>query len=196
MAIIQEEDITVANRLRRLEEKAIMANRQLETKETEKDFKYPLKWMSKFKKTHKKQNEKKILVWFLNKKNQIEVPRFMPIYSGNMIIWNNKPYEFDPRAVWIVKGVKGNPQSYLIKEIDRRPVRNSAGKIVFRDAAVSNLDLGEIRDRGDSTESDEFLIKMVKLAQKTETKAAVNKVVLIILGLLLAGVVIWLLVKK
>jgi hypothetical protein len=65
----------------------------------------------------RKINAENMLVIFLNKKNEIEPPKFMPIFDGNMIVWRNKPYEFDPRAVWRVKGMKGTPQAYLIKEI-------------------------------------------------------------------------------
>ena len=128
-----------------------------------------------------------MLVIFLNKKNQIEPPKFMPVFDGNMIVWKNKPYEFDPRAVWSVKGMKGNPQAYLIKEIDRRPVRNKAGKIVYRDAAVSNQDLDEIRFRGDSTESDEFLIKAALKAQTSQVKKNANIAVIVIVALVVIG---------
>ena len=82
---------------------------------------------------------------------------------------------------------KKHPQAYLIKEIDRRPVRNKAGRIVYRDAAISNMDIEEIRARGDSTESDEFLIKAALKAQTSKTKKNVNIVVIVIIGLIAAG---------
>jgi hypothetical protein len=132
-----------------------------------------------------------MLVIFLNKKNEIEHPRFMPIFDGNMIVWKNKPYEFDPRAVWRIQGVKKNPQVYLIKEIDRRPVRNKQGKIVYRDAAVSNMDIDEIRSRGDSTESDEFLIKAALKAQTTQMKKKVNIMAIVLVIIAAIGGLIW-----
>lgn len=108
-----------------------------------------------------------------------------------MIVWKNKPYEFDPRAVWTIQGMRGNPQAYLIKEIDRRPVRNKYGKLVYRDSAVSNLDIDEIRARGDSTESDEFLIKAALRAQTSTMKKNINKAAIIIIGIIIVGGIIW-----
>lgn len=132
-----------------------------------------------------------MLVIFLNKKNEIESPRFMPIFDGNMIIWKNKPYEFDPRAVWTIKGVKKHPRVYLIKEIDRRPIMNNKGKVVYSDAAVSNMDIDEIRLRGDSTESDEFLIKAALKAQTAQIKKNVNIMAIVIIAILLIGGLLW-----
>ena len=151
--------ITLADRVKSLERKEKLFSREKETEERVKQFRWPFKWRRKFNASKRKSKAEMMLVLFLNKKNEIEPPKFMPIFDGNMIVWRNKPYEFDPRAVWRVKGMKGTPQAYLIKEIDRRPVRNKYGKMVYRDAAVSNQDIDEIRARGDSTESDKFLIK-------------------------------------
>jgi len=201
MAFIQQKEnqtssrpsriISLADRVRDLEEKKVLAERSEETVKETKQFKYPFKWRLKFNQTKRKSNEEKMLVFFLNKKNEIEPPKFMPIFDGNMIVWKNKPYEFDPRAVWRVKGIKKNPQAYLIKEIDRRPVRNKSGKIIFRDSAISNMNLDEIRARGDSTESDEFLIKAALKAQTSKIKKNVNVAVLVVIGLIAAGVLIY-----
>ncbi|MFW6172530.1 MAG: hypothetical protein ACOC5T_02190 [Elusimicrobiota bacterium] len=195
MEIIQEKEIsrrglTLAERLRRLEKKQKLAERAQETKAIAKEFKFPLLWRWKFFRSRRISSEE-VLVIFLNKKNQIEPPRFMPIYDGNMVVWKNKPYEFDPRAIWTVKGIRKNPQVYLIKEIDRRPVRNHKGQIVYKDAAVSNMDLDEIRARGDSTESDEFLIKASLKAQTSTIKRNINIVAVIIIAILLIGGVLW-----
>ncbi|GAH22502.1 unnamed protein product, partial [marine sediment metagenome] len=111
----------------------------------------------------------------------------MPIFDGNMIVWKNKPYEFDPRAVWNIR-MKGNPKAYLIKEIDRRPVRNKFGKIVYKDAAVSNMDLDDIRARGDSTESDEFLIKAALKAQTAQGRKKANVAIIVIVALVIGGI--------
>jgi len=147
----------------------------------------------KFNKAKKKSMRNMMLVLFLNKKNEIEPPKFMPIFDGNMIVWKNKPYEFDPRAVWTVRGMRGNPKAYLIKEIDRRPVRNKFEKIVYVDAAVSNMDLDEVRARGDSTESDEFLIKAALKAQTAQGKKKANIAILIVVALVVGGILWFLL---
>ena len=202
MAFIQQEEyrspssttrtsLTLAERLRVLEKKERIAERAEVSKETAKEFKWPFKWKSKFKSAKRKRYDDMMLVFFLNKKNEIEPPKFMPIFDGNMIVYKNKPYEFDPRAVWRVKGMKGTPQAYIIKEIDRRPVRNKHGQRFFKDAAVSNMDLEEIRLREDSTESDEFLIKAALKAQTSQTKKQVNIVVLVVIGLIAAGALIY-----
>ena len=187
--------LTLADRIRTLEKKEKLLEQGNISKEKTKEFKWPFKWRSKFRAAKKKANNDMMLVIFLNKKNQIEPPKFMPIFDGNMIVWKNKPYEFDPRAVWMVKGMKGTPQAYLIKEIDRRPVRNKYGTMVYRDAAVSNQDLDEIRMRGDSTESDEFLIKAALKAQTSQVKKNVNMAVIIVVGLIILGVVGYLMFK-
>jgi len=182
---------TLAERLLALEKKERLVERAEITQERTKDFKWPFKWSRKFKSAKRKRYNDMMLVIFLNKKNEIEPPKFMPIFDGNMIVWKNKPYEFDPRAVWRVKGMRGTPQAYLIKETDRRPVRNKYGKLYFKDAAVSNMDLDEIRMRGDSTESDEFLIKAALKAQTSQVKKNVNIVVIVIIGLIAAGVLLY-----
>lgn len=188
--------ISLAERFRLLETKVKLQERGKETEERGKNFKFPNSWLKRFKKSTKKGMEDLMLVFFLNKKNEIEAPKFMPIFDGNMIIWKNKPYEFDPRAIWTVQGVKKNPRAYLIKEIDRRPVRNRYGRVVYRDAAVSNMDLDEIRMRGDSTESDEFLIKAALKAQKEQVKKKMNLAIAIVIGIIVVGGIIYLLTSK
>jgi hypothetical protein len=65
----------------------------------------------------------------------------------------------------------------IVKEIDRRP--------------VSNLDLDEIRRRGDATDSDEFLIKMALRAQQTQTVKSMSKWAAILIGIGILGVLIF-----
>ena len=200
MAFIQQERTstssslrgrTLAERLLALEKKEKLVERAEITQERTKDFKWPFKWNRKFKAAKRKRYDDMMLVIFLNKKNEVEPPKFMPIFDGNMIVWKNKPYEFDPRAVWRVKGMKGTPQAYFIKETDRRPVRNKYGRMYFKDAAVSNMDLDEIRMRGDSTESDEFLIKAALKTQTSQVKKQVNVVVLVVIGIIAVGALIY-----
>lgn len=174
--------ITLADRLARLEREVSLKDREIETIETKKQFKFPFSWRRKFSQAKRKSNSEKMLVFFYNKKNELEPPKLLPVFDGNMIVWKNKPYEFDPRAVWTVKGMKGNPKAYCIKEIDRRP--------------ISNLDLDEIRQRGDSTESDEFLIKAALKAQTSQVKKGVNIAVMVVIGLIIVGGLIWFLTSK
>jgi len=183
--------VTLAERFKELEGKVKIMERAEETEKKQKKFRWPLTWKQKMKKSTRKGMEEQMLVFFLNKKNEIETPRFMPIFDGNMIVYKNKPYEFDPRAVWTVRGMRKNPRAYIIKEIDRKAVKNKSKKIIYKDSAVSNLDLDEIRARGDSTESDEFLIKAALKAQKSEQKKAMKTGVIVIVGLVVVGLLIW-----
>ena len=188
----KQKDITLADKVRDLEKRVSIKDKEEITKKKTKQFQFPFKWKMKFRQAKQPSKNEMMLVFFLNKKNQLEPPKFMPIFDGNMIIWKNTPYEFDPRAVWIVKGMKGNPQAYIIKEIDRRPVMNNKKKkVVYKDAAVTNTDLDEIRERGDSTESDAFLVKAVLSAKLAQAKKAVSKGVLIFIILAVVGVIIW-----
>lgn len=182
---------TISDRVLKLERRARLVERSKESKETTKQFRFPFRWRFKFNQAKRKSKREMMLVLFLNKKNEIEPPKFMPIFAGNMIVYKNKPYEFDPRAVWTVRGMRGNPKAYLIKEIDRRPVRNHKGQVVYKDAAVSNMDLGDIRERGDSTESDEFLIKAALKAQTAQMKKQANIIAIIIIAIIGLGAFLW-----
>jgi hypothetical protein len=142
-----------------------------EIKET-KEFlngKNKFKLASRIKRLLKSGNKKRkqILVWYLNAKGEIEDPKLHPIYSSDMIIIDNKPHQVDPRAFWRW----GKYQVLIIKEIDRRP--------------VSNLDYDEIKSRGDSTTSDEFIIKAAMQAViGGPKKKPVNKTMIIIIGVI------------
>ena len=69
--------------------------------------------------------------------------------------------------------------SQIIKGIDRRP--------------VSNLDYAEIKARGDSTESDEFLIKaaLSAVAGDYKKKKPIDKKVIIIIGIIAAAALVY-----
>ncbi len=130
----------------------------------------------------KKQAKEKVLFIYLNKKNEIEQPKLLPIYSGNMVIYKNSPYEMDPRAVWTMRSGRKFFKVMIYKEIDRRP--------------VSNLDYTEIKRRGDATDSDEFLIKAALRAQQHKlTKQQVSRGVIIFAILAAVGGVIWFMTK-
>lgn len=141
-----------------------------------KQYKFPWKIRRMLKKSRKEKD--KVLVEYLNIKGESENLRVYPLYSGNMVIIRNKPYEVDPRAFWSF----GKYKKLVIKEIDRRP--------------VSNLDYTEIKKRGDATDSDEILIKATLKAWVSGlAKKQVSKVAWIIGGVALVGIIIFFLVK-
>jgi len=135
------------------------------------------KWPNKFKKVFKSSKKKKnmILVWFLNIKGEIEAPKLYPIYQSNMVIIQNRPYQVDPRSFWRM----GKYTCQIIKGIDRRP--------------VSNLDYAEIQKRGDSTDSDEFLIKaaLQAVAGDFGKKKPLDKKIVIIIGIIAVAVLVF-----
>ena len=142
-----------------------------------KQFKWPWAKRTEMKDSLKKQDQ--ILVFFISITNELLGPKLYPIYSSNMIIIKNSPYELDPRAILRF----GNFKCIIIKEIDRRP--------------VSNLDLDEIKRRGDSTASDEFLIKAAMRAiTTTPTKKEMNKWVIAIIGIIILGALMFFFTRK
>ena len=151
-----------------------------ETKNTKKLFKWPSKWKSKAKRSSKKPDT--VLVFYLNIKGEIQTPMIVPIYSGNMVIIRNKIHEVDPRAMWSLQLGNKNHKVLIIKEIDRRP--------------VSNLDLDEIRRRGDATDSDEFLIKAALRAQTAAAKEPISIWIWIIVGIIVVGLLAFFLLSK
>ncbi len=138
-----------------------------------KKFRFPFKWKKIIKLANKKGNQ--VLVWYFNRKGTIEPPKLHPLYASDMIIIRNRPHEVDPRAFWRL----GKHQCLCIKEIDRRP--------------ISNLDYQEIKARGDSTDSDEFIIKasMQAMLSSQKKKVALNKGLLIVLGIVALAVVVF-----
>lgn len=145
-----------------------------ETPLLKKPWKVPFKWKSAANRAGKERDMVAIL--FLNIKGEIEPPMVLPIY-GNMVLLRNKIYEVDPRAFWILRQGAKMYKFLIVKEIDRRP--------------VSNLDLDEIRRRGDATDSDEFLIKMALRAQQTQTVKSMSKWAAILIGIGILGVLIF-----
>lgn len=156
-----------------MQQKKIEELKEMTDKE-KKPFKIPFKWFSGAKKAATKPDT--VVVLFLNIKGEIESPIVTPIH-GNMVLIRNKVYEVDPRAFWTLKQGMKTHRFLIVKEIDRRP--------------VSNLDLDEIKRRGDATDSDEFLIKMALRAQQTQSIKAMSKWVGILIGAVILGVVIF-----
>lgn len=132
------------------------------TKKEKEAFNMPRRWKRLFRASKKKSNENKILFLMLKRNGRIEGPILAP-YSDNVFIYKYKPYEIDPRAVW----EWGKFKVYLFKEVDRRP--------------ISNLNLKEIKKRGDLTDSDEILIKAVMRAVTGGQKKPFNAKVLIVI---------------
>ena len=157
-----------------------MGIQRADTKKTKKFFKWPMSWKSKANKSSKKPDT--VLIFYLNIKGEIQTPMIVPIYSGNMVIIRNKIHEVDPRAMWSLKIGAKTHKVLIIKEIDRRP--------------VSNLDLDEIRNRGDATDSDEFLIKAALRAQTAVAKKPVSIWVWIIAGIVIVGLLIFFFTSK
>ncbi len=148
-----------------------------DTKSFLKKKKNVFKWSAKFKQIFKLSRKKsnQILVWFLNIKGEIESPKLYPIYSSNMVIIKDRPHQVDPRSFWRF----GKYTCQIIKGIDRRP--------------VSNLDYNEIRLRGDSTDSDEFLIKaaMQAIIGGAKKKQQMDKKVIIIIAVIAIAAVVF-----
>jgi hypothetical protein len=146
-----------------------------DTEKKKKPFKWPGGWKSKANKASKKRDF--IMIWYLNIKGEIEQPLVVPIYSGNMVIIRNKIHEVDPRAMWNWKVGMKTHKVLIVREIDRRP--------------VTNLDLDEVRKRGDATDSDEFLIKAAIRAQTAATAKPIPMWVWIVVGIIVIGLLIF-----
>lgn len=152
-----------------------------EAKALEANNKKKFKWSYKIKTIFKKaRKQRMILVWYLNVKGEIGLPKLCKLYSGNMIIVGERPHEVDPRAFWSM----GKYTCLLVREIDRRP--------------VSNLDLNAISKRGDSTDADTLLIKAalhaVYVEGKPKTKVS-PKNIMIIVGIIVVGVIAYVLIS-
>lgn len=158
-----------------LEKKEASQNAALPEKKKKTPFQWPKLWSRTIEKNSA--SKEYAVVLYLNQKGYIEDPRTVPIEAGNMVIIKGSPYEVDPRAFWLVKIGKNVHKLLLIKEIDRRP--------------VSNLDIDEIRQRGDSTDSDSFLIKAaLKEQTANKEKKPLPKWILWIVGIaIVAGLI-------
>ena len=133
------------SRLRKLEEQLKYGKMKNETIEVEKTWKFPFKMKRALNSSNSKKAQDKVLVEYYNIKGEIEHPVLVPLYSGNIIIHKNKAYEFDPRAVWTRRFGRKIYRQVSIREIDRRP--------------ISNLDWDEVKAKGDSTDSDRYLLR-------------------------------------
>lgn len=175
-------NLSLDSKLNRILYESEMKDKIKETEDLLSNNKKQFKWPWKIKRELKssKKARDKILVMFITMTNKIEMPKLYPIYSGNMVIIKGKPYELDPRAVLDL----GTNKCMVIKEIDRRP--------------VCNLDWDEIKRRGDSTHSDEFLIKAAMRAYiaDKDKKKEMNKWVMIGIGVAIIALVIFFFTAK
>jgi hypothetical protein len=152
-------------------------------KETQESLQKQKKWKWSWKANQEMKKSKKvkdqILVFYLNVRNELEMPKLYPIYGGNMIIIRNKPYLLTPLAVLS----HGKYKCVVIREIDRRP--------------VSNMDYKDVKARGDSTESDELLIKATLKAMIGPAKQPMNKnmIIIIIVIIVAIGGLLWFMSK-
>lgn len=167
---------TVRDKILYWKRRARLAEIKNESKAGTSDFKMPVKWKFKFKQARKKITADKILVFYLNKKGEIEPPKWVPVHNGNIIVFKNKAYEYDPTALLRLK-MKGYPFLYIIREIDRKP--------------ISNNDYPLIKETLRSTDKDEILLKMLLQAKIAQAAKKMNVAVLVVIGILLVGGLIW-----
>ena len=127
--------------------------------------------------------EEKVLCFFINIKNELESPVLLPIHNGNTITYKYTVHEVDPRDI-ITMHYKKKFYKLLIYNIASRK-------------AFSVRDYQDIKDNKQSTTDDEVLLKAMLTAKASQISTAqIGKGALIIGGLVLAGIVIWLFLKK
>jgi hypothetical protein len=170
-------------RLEKLESDSKLKGLAEETKKEAKEWKWPWQWKNSINRASRSKEQNKILVFYLNIRGEMEQPMMMP-YRDNMILYKNKVHEFDPRAIITIKSGMKSVRGLLIREIDRRP--------------VSNLDYADVRNRGDATDSDELLIKAAAslYLAKDEKKKPMNYTILIIIGVIILGGIIFFMTRK
>lgn len=173
---------TITERLALLEKQQKIDSGEIDDKgnKKEKSWRPPFKWMFRFTQSKRVANSEKILVMMFNKKNQIEAPKFMPIY-GNIIVYKDKVYKYNPKDIWTLL-VLGKPQVYCIKEIDMEP--------------ITNRDLHKIRlIPGRSTEYHKLLLQAAVAAKIKEASKPTNWIVVAVVIAAVIGVLIWFFAK-
>jgi hypothetical protein len=155
----------------------------LEGKTSEpKKLKMPFKWQYKLNQASKKAKVEEIPCLIFTKEGWLDGPIYLKIKYGNLITWHDQAYKYRPEALWKMRGIKKTPFVYAIKEIDMEP--------------ISNLDLEKIRDRGDSTEHHQFLLKQFLRASTSPlSNMKINPMVIIAI-VAVVGIGAWFLLKK
>lgn len=156
---------------------------EIEAQLDKKGFKIPFKWKFKFTQSKSIKNVDKILVMMFNKKNQIEAPKFMPIY-GNIIVYKNRVYKYNPKAIWTML-VIGKPQIYCIKEKDMEPISN----LEIENISEENLKSGR------STEYHNLLLQAALAAQVKKDTKPVNMIVVVGIIIVVLGGLAWFFLK-
>jgi hypothetical protein len=159
----------INEKIRKLQEELEAVKRDQPKKE--KEMGIPSKWKRAARKGTKSKNYDKILFVYMRRNGKVDTPKLIP-YKDNVVVYNWKAYDIDPRAVW----EWGKWKWYFYKEMDRRP--------------VSNLNYKVIKDRGDLTDGDEILIKATMRAVAEGIKKKAASWVLILVGVIIVGIII------
>jgi hypothetical protein len=174
-------NLSLKERLEKLEKSEELHEKKVDTKKKKMEFKFPFKWKRELNKSTKKNAEDMICIIFFSAKGIIEGFKLLPLYSGSLIIYKNRAYEFDPRATWLIQIKNRTYKCVAIREIDRRP--------------ISNLDWDEVKANGYATDSDEILIKMVTKAVIEKVKKQMSMGVVIAIVVAIIGVAVFLMFK-
>jgi len=146
-----------------------------ETKKKEKPFNFPFGAKRQMDQSLKAKD--KALVIYLTRNGIMEMPKLLPVVSGNLIYTHGRLFELHPKAIWRF----GKYNVFIIREIDRLP--------------VSNLDYDKLRKDERLTDNAEAIIKYIMAAKLVPAGPKFNKVLLWIVGIIVVGLVIFFIVK-
>jgi len=186
MEVIQQKQGSgsIVNKIEELEQKLAELDPANKKKvQKEKEWRPPFKWQFNFIQSKRASNSDKILVMMFNKKNQIEAPKFMPIY-GNIIVWKEKVYVYRAKAIWTMM-VRGKPQVYVIKETDMEPISNISSEKLNKLMIAS----------GRGTVYHKLLLQAAVAAQTKKDTKQVNWLIAGAIILVVIGLLIWFFTK-
>ena len=196
METIREEEgnsndraVNLTDRIIRLERALKLANAKRITEEEEKPFQWKGKFKSVFKKNPKSLKDKVIVLCF-NSKREIEEPVILPIISGGIVVYKDKGFKFDPASLYTIRiGNKIN-RVLALEEDDRLPIGNKYKQL-------KAADVEELKKQGRYTFNDSILLKMLWNAQieKIPKKQMGSSTILWIVGIIIAGIVVYMFVK-
>lgn len=167
-----------------LKEIVMDLSRKIETDKKSSPFKWPRKWQMKFRQSKKQQDKtEKVLLLYLNLNGMWEVPKFVPIVSGDIVVIRNKVYRIDPKDITRL----GKYNAYVCREIDKELVPGNGRQGI---EPISNANYDEVVRNGRGTSNHPTLIKAILAArQEQKEKKEINKKAIII-GLLILGAVV------
>ena len=149
-----------------------------ETKKVKKGWKIPFKWKRIMNKSLKKTSGEKVLCFFINNKGELESPVLLPIINGNIIVYKYTIHKIDPLDILTFVHKRKFYKVLIYRVMDRK--------------AVSIRDYRDVKEKGESTENDEVLIKAMLTAKASQiSKQQIGKGALVVGGLVLVGVIIW-----